>query len=124
MNRMREEMWRLRMAVLSLVPEKFRTIVNPPYKFSSTEGFQWEHTVTGTILQMLETDAGGRSACPLCGETTQTEGVGFSIPTGLERHLLGSHKSHQCVVMYAAKGLLRVRHRELYPEEFGPYGCD
>ncbi|AZR39526.1 hypothetical protein MTMN5_00043 [Marinobacter salarius] len=124
MDRMREEMYRLRRAVLSLVPERYRDLIDPPYNFTQEEGRHWDYEVVSRIIELVKPDAEGRSACPLCGDTTQSFGVGFSVPTGLERHLLGSHRSRECDVMYAAKGLLRGRHRKLYPEDFGPYGCD
>lgn len=124
MERMREEMYLLRRAVLSLVPEPFRTLVDPPVNFTREEGRQWEYEVVEKIIRLVEPDVQGRAACPLCGALTQTYGSGFTVPGGLERHLLGSHQSRRCDVMHAAKGLLRVRHRESYPEDYGPYGCD
>lgn len=124
MDRMREEMYLLRRTVISLVPEPFREIVDPPFRFSREEGKYWDLDVAPRIIELLEPDAMGRCACPLCGETTQPYGDGFKLPGGLERHLLGSHNSMRCGVMHAAKGLLRVRHRELYPGDYGPYGCD
>jgi hypothetical protein len=124
MERMREEMYLLRRTVLSLVSEPFRRLIDPPYNFTQEEGRRWDHDVVNKIVQLVEPDAQGRTACPLCGDLTQTFGVGYSVPVGLERHLLGSHNSKGCDVMHAAKGLLRVRHRELYPDDYGPYGCD
>jgi len=124
MERMREEMYVLRQAVLSLVPERFRILIKPPYSFTQEQGRSWQYETVRKVLELVEADPQGRAPCPLCGETTQTYGVGFAVPTGLERHLLGSHQSRRCDVMHAAKGLLRVRHRELFPEDYGPYGCD
>lgn len=124
MDRMRMEMYRLRRTVLSLVSEQYRELIDPPYDFTQAEGNRWDYDVVRRIIELVEPDTEGRSACPLCGDTTQSYGLGFSVPTGLERHLLGSHGSRECNVMYAAKGLLRVRHRELYPGDYGPYGCD
>ena len=45
MDRMREEMYLLRRTVLSLVPEPFRAIIDPPYNFTQEEGRRWEHDV-------------------------------------------------------------------------------
>ncbi len=119
MERMREEMYLLRRAVIALVPEPYRKIVDPPFRFTREEGHRWDNEITRKVIDLVEPDAMGRSTCPLCGETTKPK-----VPGGLERHLLGSHSSRRCDVMHAAKGLLRVRHRELYPGDYGPYGCD
>ena len=124
MRRMREEMFRLRRAVLSLVPDKYRALVEPPYDFTRETSLGWERRAVERILEIVPVDNQGRAPCPLCGMTTQFYGVGFVVPGGLERHLLGSHKSHQCDVMHAASGLLRVMHRKAYPDDYGPYGCD
>ena len=46
-----------------------------------------------------------RAFCPLCGEGSQAAGLlGYAMPTGLERHLAGSHGSHMCRVFEAAHG--------------------
>lgn len=124
MDRMREEIYLLRRTILSLIPEPFQGLIEPPYEFTREEGRRWGFEVVSRIIEHTKPDAHGRAACPLCGQVTQTYGVGFSIPTGLERHLLGTHRSIQCDVMHAAIGLLRVRHRKLYPDDYGPYGCD
>jgi hypothetical protein len=124
MERMRAEMYRLRRTVLSLVPQPFRAVIDPPYEFTREEGRSWDQDVVDKVLQLLKPDSQERAACPLCGDIARTYGAGFSVPNGLERHLLGSHNSRQCNVMHAAQGLLRVRHRELYPGDYGPYGCD
>lgn len=124
MDRMREEMYLLRRAILSLVPTPFREVVDPPYDFTQEEGRRWAHETIDRVIELVEPDTDGRAPCPLCGQVTQTYGIGFSVPGGLERHLSGSHKSIRCDVMHAAIGLLRVRHRKLYPGDYGPYGCD
>lgn len=124
MERMREELYLMRRTVISLVPLPYRKIVSPPYHFTREGGHSWECATAEKVIGLVKPDTMGRSACPLCGETKQPYGDGFKVPGGLERHLLGSHGSQQCGVMRAATGLLRVHHRELYPDDFGPYGCD
>lgn len=124
MGRMREEMWRLRITIIHLLPERYRDAVNPPYDLSREESQNWRRTVVERVLNLTEPDAMGKAACPLCGAVPQFEGIGYSYPIGLERHLLGSHSSAQCDVIYASIGLQRVRHREKWPGDYGPYGCD
>jgi len=44
-----------------------------------------------------------RAPCPLCGGgTASPREEGYALPTGLMRHLLGSHNSSQCDVFEAA----------------------
>lgn len=90
---MREEIYLLRRTVLSLVPEPFRAVIDPPYEFTREKGRSWEQDVVNKVLQLVKPDTQERAACPLCGDTTRTHGAGFSVPNGLERHLLGSHNS-------------------------------
>lgn len=47
-----------------------------------------------------------RSPCPLCGGgTASAYDEGYALPSGLMRHLLGSHNSRQCTVFEAATAL-------------------
>lgn len=124
MDRMREEMWRLRMAVISLIPDQYRDAVYPPHDLTREESNDWRRTAVQRVLKLTEPDAMGKAACPLCGAVPQFVGVGYSYPLGLERHLLGSHGSALCDVIHASVGLQRVRHRDKWPGDYGPYGCD
>jgi hypothetical protein len=117
-------MWRLRKAVVSLVPEAYRAAVAPPYDLTREQSLAWGHEAAQRVLELTAPDSTGRAVCPLCGAVPQFEGIGYSFPGGLERHLVGSHRSRQCDVMHASVGLLRVRHREKWPDDYGPYGCD
>lgn len=121
---MREEMRLLRRAVISLVSERYREVIDPPYDLTREESQRWLHDTVQRVLELTEPDSMGKAACPLCGAVPQFIGVGYSYPLGLERHLLGSHNSSQCSVLHAANGLRRVRHREKFPGDYGPYGCD
>ena len=127
MDRMREEMDRLRRIVLSFVPDRYRRIVNPPLDFTREEGLGWAHDTAEKIIELMAPDAGVRAPCPLCGDVSSPpydDEQGFTFPVGLERHLLGTHNTTMCGVMYAVTGILRVRFRELHPGHYGPYGCD
>lgn len=124
MARMREEMWRLRRTVISLVPERFRDAVDPPYDLTQEQSRSWRYTVAQRVLELTVPDSMGKAACPLCGAVPQFVGIGYSYPLGLERHLKGSHGSGLCDVIHASVGLQRVRHREKWPGDYGPYGPD
>ena len=124
MGRMREEMYTLRRTIIDLMPEKFRTVIDPPYDLHRDGSYQWQRETAERVVELTVADANGKAPCPLCNDVPQVTGIGFSLPIGLERHLLGGHNSQMCPVMHAANGLRRVRHRELYPDDYGPYGCD
>ncbi|GAB3357629.1 hypothetical protein [Lysobacter tyrosinilyticus] len=124
MERMRTEMYILRRTIIDLIPEKFRAIVDPPYDLPREGSHQWQRGTAELVIDLTTPGSNGRAPCPLCGKAPQVAGIGFSYPLGLERHLLGTHNSQTCPVMHAANGLRRVRHRELYPDDYGPYGCD
>lgn len=124
MNRMREEMWRLRITIISLLPETYRKAVDPPYDLSREESNRWRDIAAQRVIEMTMPDEIGKAACPLCGSVPQFVGIGYSYPVGLERHLVGSHRSAICDVIHAAVGLQRARHREKWPDDYGPYGCD
>jgi hypothetical protein len=125
MRRMRDEMYRLRMTVISLIREPYRSIIEPPYDFTQDQSHDWLATTSNRVIELTEPGSHGRAACPLCGAVPQFVGsVGYTYPDGLDRHLTGSHNAQQCPVMYAADGLRRIRHRKQFPNDYGPYGCD
>ncbi len=41
MDRMREEIYLLRRTILSLIPEPFQGLIEPPYEFTREEGRRW-----------------------------------------------------------------------------------
>jgi len=125
MGRMREEMYTLRQTILSQIPEPYNSVIQPPYDFTREESRMWLNATAIAVVELTEANADGTAACPLCGEVSNYVGsTGFTYPEGLIRHLTGSHNARRCSVLYAADGLRRVRHRELYPNDYGPYGCD
>ena len=124
MDRMREEMYLLRRTVLSLVSERYRGVIDPPYDMTREDSEQWLRVTVQKVIELTQPNASGKAACPLCGDVPQFVGIGFSYPIGLERHLFGSHRSVQCGVLHAANGLRRVRHRKQFPGDYGPYGPD
>lgn len=55
-----------------------------------------------------------RTYCPLCNGGSDDFYVrGFSIPIGLERHLLGRNNSHQCAVMSILLKMAQDRRQDL-----------
>jgi hypothetical protein len=125
MSRMRDEMETLRMTVISLSREPYRSIIEPPYDLTQAQSRDWLATTSNRVIELTGPDSHGKAACPLFGAVSQFVGSeGFTYPDGLDRHLTGSHNAHQCPILYAANGLRRVRHREQFPNDYGPYGCD
>lgn len=125
MNRMREEMDTLRWIIISLIPEPYQSVINPPYEFTREESKMWLSKTAWAIIN-LTTPERDIAPCPLCGAVANVffGGRGFKYPDGLHRHLTGSHNAAHCRVMYAADGVRRVWHRKQFPGDYGPYGCD
>jgi hypothetical protein len=125
MNRMRDEMYRLRHTIISLVAEPYQIIIEPPYDFTRDQSRGWLNMVAHEIIGLTKPDADAKAACPLCGNIANFAGsTGYAYPDGLHRHLTGSHNAGQCPVTYAADGLRRVQHREKFPNGYGAFGCD
>ena len=124
MERMREEMLRLRTTIISLVPQPYRKAVTPPYDLSQEESLRWDQIAAQRVIELTEPDAMDRAPCPLCGAVPNLSPNGFLYPGGLEQHLLGLRKSERCNVIHASIGIQRVRHREVWPGAYGMYGCD
>lgn len=123
-QRMSDEIFRLRRTVLSFVPDRYRAALNPPETFTRDGWFDWDTVVVKKLIELVETDEAievfdnDRVRCPLCGGVPQNFGAtGFSVPTGLERHLLTSHNARGCDVMYVVEKLHRERYLENYPDQ-------
>jgi len=124
MERMREEMYRLRRTIIEFISDPYKAVIEYPYSITKDESRNWLYKTTDRIIELTEPDEQGRAICPLCKGVPQFVGVGYTYPIGLERHLRGSHNASQCDVMYAADGLRRIHHRHQWPGDLGPYGCD
>lgn len=117
-RRLEQEIDRLREDLLSLAPADCEALL---HSYVSCETRQetcgWENMVAERIAAQAkplpsELDPavwGHRANCPLCrrGADNYYGECGFKLPEGLRRHLIGFGRTHQCVVMRAAKNLAR-----------------
>ena len=105
--------------ILNLAPAEFRSILDS-FKdcHSRTDLDGWEESIARAIVaRAAPMHAGTQSQwllshafCPLCRgapQTTYGHGLGFKLPEGLRRHLVGYGKTAQCSVMFAARSLAR-----------------
>lgn len=101
-----------RWTIVGLMPDALQEILTAAIHCQSRQDVRdWE---TWAIDQLIELagdrprrDIGQRALtrayCPLCGGSAQTANTsGFAMPTGLRRHLEGSHGSRRCGVFSAA----------------------
>lgn len=114
-DRLQQELYFARSAVLELIPEEARRILTGYYSCESTaEGHAWGRQVVEEVLALakpLESPSpydSPRAFCPLCTSGTSLPyESGFTLPVGLRRHLTGWGSVRQCSVMQAAMGLAR-----------------
>jgi len=83
--------------------------------------YQWQHDAIAAVIGIAAPDAQGRAHCPLCKEGRQSWGsyddVGYAVPDGLKRHLLGEGKSAQCSILKVVFDLAQDRMRPKFDEE-------
>ena len=101
-----------RSTIISLIPESLqRPLEAAIYCISRQDIHDWERWAIERVMAQavgrpgLEMGAPGqtRAYCPLCGGGSQAPYTsGFAMPTGMRRHLEGSHGSHRCAVFSAA----------------------
>lgn len=107
------ELWQARSTVMDLLPNPIANILHSYHLCASIDDtYAWSHVVVQRLIDITEplTDlhslSGLRAPCPLCkGEAQSAYERGFSLPSGLKRHLEGSAGSPICAVFAAAKGL-------------------
>lgn len=84
---------------------------------------EWQDWAVGAVIDAADKQPGCemgddthrlRAFCPLCGEgaTSAYGPSGYLIPTGLSRHLEGSHRTRRCHVFAAAWKLAAESARE------------
>lgn len=107
-KRLEESLFFAHQLVLSLIPEKYRSIME---SYSSCESiddtYSWKRRVCDEIISCAETldvDQGSyfqpRAYCPLCGEGSSSPyDQGFAVPEGLKRHLSGWGGNRGCEVI-------------------------
>lgn len=130
-RRLRDDLYLARETIIELMGPEARQILTSHYRCSSRqEGWHWAEAAALEIADLChpvtqQTYQGHpvgspRANCPLCGEGSQAfyeHQMGFAIPEGLLRHLLGTHNSRQCGVFGAAQAMARDRFRREFPED-------
>jgi len=107
-----------REAIIDLMPEHLRDCLEESISCHSFEDFEnWESWAVDRVIAIAELDAHQlalrgriRLPCPLCGGAPQSEDLGgYLLPTGLLRHLEGSHRSTRCRVLTSVANECRQR---------------
>lgn len=112
-----------RHTIIGLMPEPLRDILFAQILCESFRDIQdWQTWAVDELIDHADKRPGPemgdfpgavRAMCPLCGSEAQTPySRGFSVPTGLTRHLEGSHKVGRCPVFEAAAEMAFERERE------------
>ena len=104
-----EDLYMARQAIVELMPRNISDALADYRSCSSYGDFMaWQNRVVALITSTAEVDPKAshfeeRGYCPLCrGGTRGPYELGFKIPGGMEKHLLGDGNAHQCVVTEAA----------------------
>ena len=91
--------------VLRLLPKELRTLLKD-YSLGE-DWYSWDMRVIERVVSLATVSDDGmgyssdRGHCPLCKHGVDYP-QGFTLPTGLTRHLSGSHGAKICEVMEAA----------------------
>lgn len=107
-----------RQTIMDLMPPDAREVLSAHWHCDTLKDVAaWNTWAVGKVMQMAKAKPGEqmgdmpgrmRAYCPLCGGGVQSPGPeGYAFPTGLLRHLEGSHRSHRCPVFASAYGEVR-----------------
>src|ERR1043165_5763357 len=102
-NDLKRELSCARFAILSLMPEPVRQLLQ-----DFIVGEKAEAQTEDSILETAEIDPAfgdNRALCPLCKSAGHSPYVkGYEVPKGLEAHLSGLFRARPCVVMDQLRG--------------------
>jgi len=94
--------------ILELMPDNIRSILQTRMTSSFGAIYNWRRAVIPPVVEHALHDDTGRGRCPLCHRgPDQGVHVGFTLPTGLTRHLEGSHNFYRCGVMAVAEAVAK-----------------
>lgn len=117
-----DDLFFARDALIRLMSPEAQEILTSHYQCrTKEESWRWPDLAAEKVVALCgeqdeETYCQQRAWCPLCGEGGSAPGQeGFTIPIGLQRHLLGSHNARQCSVFGAAHALARDRFQRDFP---------
>jgi hypothetical protein len=118
-RRLKDELYMTQYALMERAPDAVTHEALTAQHFVSTfkDFAAWEQWACARFLRKAGESAvtvpelkQRRAYCPLCGGGSSAPyAEGFSLPVGLERHLLGTHGSRVCAVFGAAKYQARER---------------
>ena len=103
-KRLEEELYDARRAILRQAPEDLQNLLGR-YGADDWDPLGWLNEVVRAVLSAAPA-ATDRVICPLCRSPGMSSS-GFTLPTGLRRHLVGQGTTEQCDVVFAAMRLAR-----------------
>lgn len=112
-RRLKDALYLARRTIIDLMPEPLREPLEAAiWCDSKDDAYEWQAWAIERIIALAEsrpseemygTAGTPRAYCPLCKRGAQSPySQGFAMPTGLRRHLEGSHGSRRCEVFSAA----------------------
>lgn len=126
-ERLREELFWAKEAIINLMPEDLRKILNSYYLCNSKdETNAWLEKIAKELIAKAapihpkrDYSPAEHAYCPLCGSGSLTPyQSGFILPEGLRRHLIGWRgRKKQCDVVRAAVSLAHESWSERFPEQ-------
>lgn len=114
-----EELRTLREGLIGFAPEwAQRLLLSFDECRSTRELGSWRRRTAEAIISQVDLghtkELGGRAlgapraTCPLCGAgSANSYERGYAVPEGLNRHLLSTPQTNQCVVFFAADGMAK-----------------
>jgi hypothetical protein len=94
--------------ILELMPENVRGILQTNMFSTFGAVYNWRRVVIPLVAELAQPDDSGRALCPLCRQKPACGfQSGFTLPTGLTRHLEGSHGFYRCQVMVVAEAVAK-----------------
>jgi hypothetical protein len=112
-------LFKVRFALLDMVRDegladvlRARSHCDTPADLSEWQAWAVRHCIAAATPGSAD-EMGGlgpRAYCPLCRDGASLQyHAGFSLPVGLERHLLGTHSAHRCSVFATAYAMAQDR---------------
>ncbi|MBN4055248.1 hypothetical protein JYU12_00730 [bacterium AH-315-K03] len=124
-RQLEDNLFTARMTIISLVSKDLDVDLKGYYSCDSRdESYRWMKEVVDKVVEqavLIEKTGSSyfqdRAYCPLCQDSSGSwYEEGYSIPTGLQRHLSGFGNVHQCPVMEVSFSLAHEYWREKFSE--------
>lgn len=119
-KQLERDLFKAHYSIIQMAPESMKRCLTAHFYVESFADLDdWRRWASERIVQQADLVAieiphfsQRRANCPLCGKGSSAPyDEGYALPVGLERHLLGTHRSHICPVFGAAdhQAILRAR---------------